>query len=299
MASSRFLLPVTISTVSLGIGSWLGIHYEKKNKCVATCDKVWNLPTANCAVSTTTKSPVAIGNVGEIMKYGYPSLTNLKKHGDFVLSYDRRNRIPNWVFEHLTAQKVAYNDVIDRENCQFFEDNDVHVYFRSTNADYYKSGYDRGHMAAAANHRTSIETMQQTFFLSNVAPQVGAGFNRDIWCDLEKYVRKLTKKYKNLYVCTGPLYLPRQERDGKQYVKYEVIGRNHVAVPTHFFKVILCETDKGEFDVESFVIPNAAQPEKAKLNLYRFSIESIERASGLLLFDKIPREFFRNINRIK
>lgn len=29
----------------------------------------------------------------------------------------------------------------------------------------------------------------------------------------------------------------RQEADGKLYVRYQVLGRNHVAVPTHFFKV--------------------------------------------------------------
>lgn len=42
-----------------------------------------------------------------------------------------------------------------------------------------------------------------------MAPQVGKGFNRDSWNRLEKYVRKLTKVYPNVYVCTGPLYLPK------------------------------------------------------------------------------------------
>ena len=49
--------------------------------------------------------------------------------------------------------------------------------------------------------------------------QVGVGFNRDKWEHLERYVRKLTKLYKNVYVCTGPLYLPKREADGKSYVK--------------------------------------------------------------------------------
>lgn len=51
------------------------------------------------------------------------------------------------------------------------------------------------------------------------------------------FFRKLARKHKNLYVCTGPLYLPKLESDGALYVKYKVIGRNNVAVPTHFFKV--------------------------------------------------------------
>lgn len=51
--------------------------------------------------------------------------------------------------------------------------------------------------------------MDQTFYLSNMAPQVGVGFNRHSWNRLEKYVRKLTNVYKDVYVCTGPLYIPK------------------------------------------------------------------------------------------
>lgn len=82
-------------------------------------------------------------------------------------------------------------------------------FFRSQNSDYKKSGYDRGHLAAAGNHKAHQKYIEQTFFLSNMAPQVGEGFNRSSWNRLEKYVRKLTKLHKNVYCCTGPLYLPR------------------------------------------------------------------------------------------
>lgn len=81
------------------------------------------------------------------------------------------------------------------------------------------SGFDRGHLAPAGNHKQSQEYCNETFYLSNIAPQVGAGFNRDKWEHLERYVRKMTKRYKNVYVCTGPLYLPKRESDGKNYVK--------------------------------------------------------------------------------
>lgn len=79
---------------------------------------------------------------------------------------------------------------------------------RSENSDYKHSGFDRGHLAAAGNHKTNQKHIEQTFFLSNMAPQVGKGFNRDSWNNLEKHVRKLTKIYKDVYCCTGPLYLP-------------------------------------------------------------------------------------------
>ncbi len=90
------------------------------------------------------------------------------------------------------------------------------------------SGFDRGHLAPAGNHKQSQEHCDETFFLSNIAPQVGAGFNRDKWEHLERYVRKLTKRYKNVYVCTGPLYLPKRESDGKNYVKYFCLIRTRI-----------------------------------------------------------------------
>ena len=67
---------------------------------------------------------------------------------------------------------------------------------------------------------------------------------------MERYVRGTTKIYKNVYVCTGPLYLPHAESDGKNYVKYQVIGSNNVAVPTHFFKILVGETADLTLELE-------------------------------------------------
>lgn len=128
---------------------------------------------------------------------------------------------------------------------------------------------------------------EQTFLLSNMAPQVGRGFNRDSWNRLEKYTRKLVKKYPNVYVCTGPLYLPRCEfakrvfiyfsnylisrieDDGFTYVKYRVIGANTVAVPTHFFKVILMEAADKSMEVEAYVMPNQAISDDTPLTTFK------------------------------
>lgn len=102
-----------------------------------------------------------------------------------------------------------------------------------------------------------------------MAPQVGSGFNRDAWNNLEKYVRKLTKQYANVYVCTGPLYLPKKEADGKTYVKYQVIGANSVAVPTHFYKIIVGETSDGRYELESYVMPNQKIADNTPLNVFQ------------------------------
>lgn len=120
--------------------------------------------------------------VGEIMQYGYPGMDTVRFHGDFVVSYDRRNRVPHWVFEHIKKENCAYGEGVDRNKCGGFrEDETIHPYFRSTNADYKQSGYDRGHLAAASNHRQSLKAMNETFVLSNIAPQVFWGFNFYQW----------------------------------------------------------------------------------------------------------------------
>ncbi|XP_013788267.1 endonuclease G, mitochondrial-like [Limulus polyphemus] len=277
-----------------GFVGWMGgVTFEKwKNK--------------SSVIAATSLEPVARSqvepvpnatNVSQIMKFGIPGHNSIKTQENYVLSYDQRNRVAHWVFEHLTREGLKSNDQVDRSKCEFQEDTFIHPFFRSQNSDYKGSGFDRGHLAAAGNHRTRQELVNKTFFLSNIAPQVGKGFNRDKWNRLEKYVRHLTRNtYRNVYVCTGPLYLPREEPDGKKYVKYQVIGSNNVAVPTHFFKVIVGETDQREYDLEAYVMPNKVIEEDTPLSAFMVPIESIERAAGLLFFDKISRKTFRLIN---
>ncbi|XP_048776224.2 endonuclease G, mitochondrial-like [Ostrea edulis] len=253
------------------------------------------LPVSTVYASSRIK-PQSPNRLQEILTFGVPQFDPLRPFENHVVLFDRRNRVPHWVFEHITKEHVDKNDNINRNACDFTEDLSVHPFFRSTNADYKKSGYDRGHMAAASNHRHSQKAMNDTFCLSNIAPQVGKGFNQGVWNDLEKYTRALARKYKNVYVCTGPLYLPSKEADGKLYVKYEVIGKNHVSVPTHFFKVIVMENDKGEFEMNSFNIPNQKFPENTPLKNFLAPIEAIERAAGFILFEGVPKSRLKTIN---
>ncbi|KAL5289104.1 ENDOG family protein [Megaselia abdita] len=283
-----------------------GAYFEKqkifqKHKFLQNLDSRPGLPifgTVSAAVPMTTDElkSSATSRISQIMKYGFPGLDNVRSYSDYVLSYDRRNRVAHWVFEHLTAESIKSNDKVDRSKCDFRSDESIHPFFRSENTDYKKSGFDRGHMAAAGNHRLHQSHCDETFFLSNMAPQVGKGFNRDSWNRLESYVRKLTKIYPNVYCCTGPLYLPKREPDGKMYVKYEVIGSNTVAVPTHFYKVVVGETADGHLEMEAYIMPNQIISDDTPLTVFQVPAETIERSSGLLFFDKINRKQLTKIN---
>ena len=172
------LIPL-VSAFSVGVGAYLGAKYERWR---ARDDTEWSfLPSTMSTVFASSKAldspPSSQGIVplnssaDKIMKFGFPSLENLRVYDDFVLSFDRRNRNAHWVFEHLTPDKLNIRNV-DRSNSQFFEDKSVHEKFRSLLSDYKHSGFDRGHLAAAGNHRHNQKSMDQTFTLSNISPQV-------------------------------------------------------------------------------------------------------------------------------
>jgi endonuclease G len=114
--------------------------------------------------------------------------------------------------------------------------------------DYSNSGYDRGHLVPAADITGSQKDLDQTFLctffhslliikVTNVSPQVGVGFNRSYWAYFEKFARNLTRHFDDVYVITGPLFLPRKEEDGHYYVKFKKLGDPpNTSGPTHFFK---------------------------------------------------------------
>ncbi|POY72959.1 hypothetical protein BMF94_3945 [Rhodotorula taiwanensis] len=223
----------------------------------------------------------------------------------YTAAYDRRNRIPAWTAEHLTGSSLKSGGG-DRATAVFREDLDVPEIFQAKLLDYFRSGYDRGHMVPAADAKQSQVAMAETFLLSNIAPQVGEGFNRHYWAYLEAFCRDLTKSFEDVYVFTVPLFLPKRDgRDGKWKVTYEMIapqgGAPNVAVPTHFAKVLIASraprhpslaliskqkgvfADGKEWVQSAFVLPNEAIPDETKLETFVVPVEAVERSAGLSL----------------
>jgi len=227
-----------------------------------------------------------------LFQYGFPGPVNdLRTALPLTSSFDRRTRNPHWVAEHITPTSLAANDG-DRKHSYFVEDASIPPKFRAKLADYFRSGYDRGHQVPAADAKWSQEAMNETFALSNMCPQVGDGFNRDYWAHFEDFCRRLTQRYPSVRIVTGPLYLPKRGEDGKWRVSYEVIGNPpNVAVPTHFYKVILAEEGQGpggNVSVGAFVLPNAEIPNDKSLQDFEVPVEAVERASGLEFAPKLP-----------
>ncbi|KAJ7929316.1 hypothetical protein B0H13DRAFT_1964820 [Mycena leptocephala] len=248
-------------------------------------------------------------HVKEVLKYGNPGpIADALARKTYVAAYDRRLRHPAWTAEHLTAASLRPppadpSGPVDRGKSKFVEDEDLPIPFRARLADYFRSGYDRGHMVPAADAKSSQEAMDETFLLSNIAPQVGDGFNRHYWAYLEDWCRRLTGNFADVYVFTVPLYLPRLGTDGKWRVTHEVIGSPpNVSVPTHFAKVVLASKpaspstpDILELSAGAFVLPNAAIPDTTPMESFMMPIEAVEHAAGIQLFSKAVKAAARPI----
>lgn len=179
------------------------------------------------------------------------SIEKLVKHNYYTLSYNEEKEQANWVAYKLTRKMVEGLAV--RKN-NFREDPEVQT-GSSKLIDYKGSGYDRGHLCPAAAMRINDKAMSESFYMSNMSPQVPA-FNRGKWKSLEAKVRKLTVQNDSLYVVTGPIF---------KNIKGE-IGPDRVAVPGYYFKVIyfplqkktlayLMPNRKIEKDIDAFIVP--------------------------------------------
>ncbi|MGV6850221.1 MAG: DNA/RNA non-specific endonuclease [Marinibacterium sp.] len=125
-------------------------------------------------------------------------------HDRFCLGYNPASRAPDWVLARLVPE-ITDGD-FDRPGIGFSPDARVLADGLATavDSDYVKSGFDRGHMAASDDFKCSQEWMEQTFVFSNAVPQIGHGFNRDIWRALENRVKRFGRR-EEIFVLTGPV----------------------------------------------------------------------------------------------
>lgn len=191
------------------------------------------------------------------------------EHQAYQLDYNEQTEQANWVFYEVTRAELTGS--LERSD-NFRRDPKVRSLSAGPN-DYRHSGYDRGHLAPAADMRFSSAAMSQCFYMSNMSPQ-SPGFNRGIWRSLEAQVRAWAYADGELYVVTGPLFI---ELEG------ELSGG--VDIPSHFFKVLL-DWDGEELRTVAFVLPNAKS--SRSLSFFEVPIDEVERLSGFDFFSALP-----------
>jgi endonuclease G len=193
------------------------------------------------------------------------------EHTGYALAYSEAHEQAAWVAYHLTDGEVVLK--VAKRTDDFRPDPAVST-GSATLADYRRSGYDRGHLAPAADMAWDAVVMSESFYFSNMSPQV-PGFNRGIWKTLEEHVRDWAVAFGDVWVVTGPVL----EDD------LPVIGPNAVAVPRRYYKVLLHEDAGGAMAI-GFLADNRKM--KAPVASLAVCVDEVEAATGLDFFAALP-----------
>ncbi len=205
-----------------------------------------------------------------------PARTAVCRPG-YALLHNNATRIPDWVAEEITVEGIE-GVAVRRDN--FKADPELTEGARAELKDYSGSGFDRGHQAPAADYKSLQTLMDESFFLSNMAPQVGRCFNRGVWRVLEEQVRDWVRTRERLIVFTGPVYSdpPRTIADFKPEKPSAL-----VAVPEAFFKIVY-DPERGR--VLAFLIPNEKLCKRDPKE-FAVPIDEIEELTGIDFFSAL------------
>jgi endonuclease G, mitochondrial len=234
----------------------------------------WNEEPEAVAVSDSISQEVAEEDTIAPLPFSYVFLSEgdeLIEHPGFMLVYSEAHEQAFWVGYELTKERTE--GPFERTD-RFLEDPKVST-GSAKNADYSGSGYDRGHLAPAADLAWSEESMKASFYFSNMSPQL-PGFNRGVWKRLEELVRDWAKSHDHIYIVTGPVL---------NTTDLPTIGENAVAVPRYYYKVIIDYTEP-EWAGIGFVLENASS--SLPLHNFAVSIDSVQRLTGLDFFQFLP-----------
>ena len=228
-----------------------------------------------CLVLWWCRTPLQTGGQG-IEKLEIPAYTEApyKQHlayEGFELVLNEDYRIPEWVAYELTADEVSGTN--PRSN-HFRTDPNFNGKQADDN-DYRNSGWDRGHMAPAADMKLTEQMMRESFYFTNICPQ-NHNLNSGDWKALEELVRDCANRYGNIYVTCGPIVTDNT---------YGTIGANQVTVPDAFYKVLLVMTENG-YESIGFIMENKAGHKP--LSTYAVTVDEVESRTGLDFFPALP-----------
>jgi DNA/RNA non-specific endonuclease len=197
----------------------------------------------------------------------------------FSLEYDVDKRHPRFVC--FTFDDITAGIAVKRTDAWAWDPIIPQKY--STESMFKNSGYDRGHLVASHDRVYSREANMQTFYYSNMSPQLPS-FNQKYWAKLEKQVQDWgrNKSFRDiLYVAKGGTIRDDQVENTK------VKGR--IVVPKYYWMAMVVK--KGAtYHGLAFWLEHKEWDMKTPMMTVAISIDELEKKLGFDLFHNFPDE---------
>ncbi|MEJ6776795.1 MAG: DNA/RNA non-specific endonuclease [Crocinitomicaceae bacterium] len=194
---------------------------------------------------------------------------NIVKHDYYTLCYSEDHKQAEWVMYAL--QSSTLNPSIGRTDN--FRPDPLVTEGNAQLSDYRGSGFDRGHLAPAADMKYTGVSMSESFYMSNISPQTPS-FNRHAWRKIEAQFRNWGHEYGKIIIVTGPVL-------NGDYLGS--IGSNRVTVPRYYYKVAI-DPNNLQRNI-AILIENKSSSESIKN--FVVSIDSLEAFTEIDFFHKL------------
>ncbi len=195
---------------------------------------------------------------------------------NYCMEYDLGKRHPRWVA--FTAYDFTAADNVSRTDA-WGNDPQLPEECWTKKEDY--SGYDRGHLVASNDRRYCREANEQTFYYSNMSPQL-AGFNQKIWQKLEENV----KEWMQSPSLRDTLYIVKGGTLGEGQIE-EYIGESRIAVPGYYYMAVLARKNDN-YQAIAFWLEHKEYAEPYDLRGKAISVDELEEKTGIDFFPALP-----------
>lgn len=213
---------------------------------------------------------------------------------NYSVEWDTVKRSCRWSCYELYASNLVSNVgryyAGDGED-QYPADPDLHCSTAWTpgNDPFWGSHYDHGHMCPSADRLNSFASNYQTFYLTNMMPQMN-GFNAKVWANMESWVRGQIRNQISAETNLGSpdtLYVVKGGTidNADQVLDTKVHG---MIIPKYYFMALLMKNSSGYKAMGFWIEHKASNDTGNALAKYVVNIDTLEQLTGIDFFCNLP-----------
>ena len=210
--------------------------------------------------------------------YSHSFSMNGKTYRNYTFGWSQNDLVSLWVAYPLCS--FYTNKTVSRTDAWAYDP--LLGKYSSAPFGGYGGSYARGHQLPSADRLCCYEANAQTFYGTNMTPQLNA-HNEGIWQQLESKVRNIAEKSDTTYVVTGVI------TKGSTKTTVDSDGKS-MTVPKAYFKALLRYSKSstlGQWNAAAFYLEHRSYSESIGKQ-HSMSIDELEKITGLDFFVNLP-----------